>query len=348
MIKKTTIFLLFFNCLALSCQKTDSFENPEIEEVFKFNSRLNTFSISKKDDSAYFSDLEKKFYSFSLKDSSLRWTVTLNDNFYRLPVFTDLGILLIQDDGIVFLLDYRGNVVNEVALGGRVKKKAVIYNNKAVVSVRGIGIVSLDLETFETNVLIENTENLTSSQPIISGNKLLVGDIEDQLICYDLEQRKELWNLKVSEGNSLQSEPMVSGDFVYFAFQQLENNQTFINKVDIKTGEVLYSIGSTLDINYRPVLLNSGIVMISPTGALKSFSLEGLKTMWSYELETNPMTQMVSFKGGIYIGLRNWKMIVFDGSTVIKEAEFEKGFGDPFVNENRVYFSSGDALYYWK
>lgn len=334
------VFLIFG--YSVGCYQVGYYEN-DIEKIFETDKTINAYSVSLFRDNIFFSDYSKNFYCYDLLSGELLWSVELEDNFYRRPLFTKNGLVLILDTGLLFYYSYSGDLIHKMNLGGRVKKAPIFYNN-VIVSVRGVGILSINLRDFELDTLIESSEQLTSTQPVMKNDYLIVGDIKKELICYDLGGKLISWKYRFGE-HSLQSNPTIVDDKVIVIWMDLATDNTYLTRLDINSGELESQIGHSLDINRQPVSDKEYIYGFGSEGSIVSFEKEDLSVKSIVDLESSLMTQVMIINHHLLFGTNNWKMNLYNGVNPVWRHEFNDGFGDPFMYKEHAYFSSGKALY---
>ncbi len=326
----------------ISCQtKSDQLMEDAII-LFENDHNWVSNSITFHEDVLYYGTWENDLYAVDFKTREVLWSIELEDVLLRKVIFTNRGLLIVLNTGDVSLFDYDGKQLNKLNLGGRIKTDPLIYGDDVIISVRGKGITRLDLSSFTISVFLPSTEQLTTTQPVIKNDFLLVGDLNDQILCYDLREEELRWSY--STERSLQSNLVLSDSSVYVAVMKTLSQETQLVRLSFETGHLIRSSKSEVDIRRNPVVYNNNLIFSSSHGVIKAFDKQELTDSWSVDAGYFPSTEFLVSDNMIFFGTTNFKLFSLQDGEIVETISLDHGLGNPFLLEGKVTLPYGNKL----
>jgi outer membrane protein assembly factor BamB len=337
-----TYFIIFIYLIVNGCQNGNSNQRVNMSEVYNFDGWIIPGSIAIIKDNLYYCDGNNNFRCINLKVGKVLWEIKLPEELLLKPIVVGERIIFALNNGSTYIITEQGAIKNKVDFEGRIKREIIRKDSSAIIAVRGQGIYSLNVHDYKSERLISSFAELTTSQPVITGDKLFVGDVDGSLICFNLKEKNVIWKHPLS--NNLQSKPFFVGDKLFLGIEDYNRNAQLVS-INRYSGKLQDRFNCLIDINQDPIVFNNQIIYQSKDGFIKSVSLD-FKTKDWLKIEGYLLSKMIVFKGKLIIGLINNELLIINKKGGIECAiNFDTGITDPIIHGNKLYVIAEKNLY---
>ena len=172
-------------------------------------------------------------------------------------------------------------------------------------------------------------------QVIVSGNPLVSS--------FALRSGKELWSVSCMEGEVAPS-PAFAGGLAFFAIEYGR-----LTAVDVRTGEVRWSVEGELPDVASPVAAGGCIFTLTNGGSIACFAAENGEVLWTHENEEGFYASPIVAGDRLYlVDVKGGVDILEAGPTyrrVSRQSLGEAAVATPAVQGGRIYFRGHKNLY---
>lgn len=343
---KTYIFLSF---IVYSCgSKKPNDERQNVKLVWRNPSfEWITSSILIKDSSIYFGSFNDKFYSANVDNGELKFQFQTGYDPYFLPIIDDNRIYFSSFDLNIYCIDTLGNLIWKIPTNERIKNSLIEDDSLIFASVRGDGLRALrKSDGKQVWYLEQDSQSLSTSQPIIYHDKIFVGhwELDNKILAVNKNSGEVAWSNKYPDYAS--SDPALSTQGLVISIDKYYKGGQ-VKMLDYKTGKEIWSVPLKCESLHKPFTDNVNVIVSTYDNKVVCIDNTNGKIKWILNLlnEENAHTRVCSFNQNIYFGTTKRNLYCVDittGKTVFRES-LNYGLADPLIVQDKIYFPTGGS-----
>ena len=257
-----------------------------------YNRPVNLLKLEREEGFLCFSSPgEEGVYAYDLIKAKKIWKIHLPGIYGNMEIIGDT-LFVFKRSGAILTIDRKsGKILKERTLSTRISWGVYRYQDR-------LWIYSEDglLYSYDQTLKHKETFRIPSNpNPVISvtGKKLVIGDSDGRITCFDLDQKRILFIKQLSA--PIYSEPFITDSHLIVA--QSNGNVTALNPVN---GTSVWQYQGEGLVN-QPLLGTSHQVIVPFTrGAIIALDLDSGKERWHYDLE-HKLRQILIVTDGIIV-----------------------------------------------
>lgn len=325
-------------------------ESQQISKVWElqsYNWILSSLSVYQQE--LFFGGTDNFFYCVDLESGKTKWKFKTQGECYFPPTFAADKIFFTSFDFFLYGLSKEGKEVWRYKLPGRVKSHPIFYSGIIIVSVTNGGILAIDMDTGKLSwELPQGITSLSTTQPILSSDILLLGNLNNTFSAINLQNGLLIW--EKSYGSVILSTPSAYDTIVVFGgFNPIDIQKTFINAVNIKTGNEIWK--KTLDYNarYSSLFYEGKIYLGTESSEIICLNATDGAEIWKAKLAVDGIgSEIIALNDRLYFGGYERNFYVIDALTghQINKSSFHYGISNPLFEKATVFFGTGEGILY--
>ena len=183
------------------------------------------------------------------------------------------------------------------------------------------------------------------SRPSIAGGIIYAGFSDGSLVALNAKTGTEQWEITLNRDarfRDIDSSPVLDGDRIY-----INSYDDKLYCLSTEKGEIIWSapVGGAS----TPLIAGDRIYTTSSKGELLAVAKKDAAILWRRKASDGIFTDPVSYLDLIVAGESQGKLVFLDAASGQLAGSFEPGrgvFSRPTVNDNMVYFVSGEGNAY--
>jgi len=296
-------------------------------------------------DRIYFGDYDNKFYCVNINTKKTEWVFTAN-GICNTPVINQNKIFFTDTNLWLYVLDINGKQIRKHKLTSTVKSVPIVYSNTLIITITDVGLIAFDIETGnQIWEVVQKPTNLSTSELVVYNNQIFVGNLNKTFSMIDAKNGKYI--LKREYNNVIQSASTVKDSIsVFGGFNFTNNDQSFINGINIKNGEKIWERKLEYNARYKPVIHNDKVYFGVENSGFMCLNLFTGEMVWEIKLEEGTLASEILYdKDKIYFGSVNRYIYILDARNgkVIKKEQVEYGIHNPIIYKNFIVFVTADG-----